>query len=96
MIKFEWDENKNKQNIKKHRISFEEAASVFYDDKACIATDPEHSENEERFIIIGFSFRLNTLIVCFCEKEIGSTVRVFSARKLTKNEKIQMTKRRKL
>ena len=94
MIKFEWDQRKNKQNIKKHKISFQEAASVFYDDKAYVARDPEHSENEERFIILGFSYKLNALIVCFCERKAGSLIRIFSARKLTKKERSQMTKRR--
>ncbi|MCY4643987.1 MAG: BrnT family toxin [Bacteriovoracales bacterium] len=96
MVRFEWDENKNKSNIKKHKVSFQEAMSVFYDSKAYIASDPEHSDDEERFIIIGFSMRLNSLIVCFCEREIGRVIRIFSARKLTKKEKLQMKKMRSL
>ena len=63
MLKFEWDDNKNKINIQKHGISFEEAASVFYDDEALIISDEKHSKNEERFNIIGFSFKYNLLVV---------------------------------
>ena len=91
---FEWDGSKNKQNIRKHGVSFQEAVSVFYDDNAYIASDVEHSRNEERFIIIGFSFQLNALIVCFCEKKSKNTIRIFSAGKLTKKERLQMAKRR--
>ena len=58
IIKFEWDENKNEINKKKHKISFEEASSVFYDEGALLIDDPEHSQEEERFIILGLSTRL--------------------------------------
>ena len=60
-IKFEWDFNKNEINKKKHKISFEEAQTVFYDEEALIIDDPEHSEEEERFIILGFSKKANLL-----------------------------------
>ena len=85
-IRFAWDENKNSINKIKHRISFEEATSVFYDENALIISDPDHSEEEERFIILGLSARANLLIVCHCYREADSVIRIISARKATKKE----------
>ncbi len=89
MLSFEWDENKNTINKKKHHISFEEARSVFYDDNALLIDDPEHSETEERFIILGNSFAANLLVVCHCYRESETVIRIISARKATKNESEQ-------
>lgn len=86
MIKFEWDENKNKINQKKHKISFEEAQTVFYDTEALVINDPDHSQNEERFIILGISQRANLLVVCHCYRESETKIRIISARKATKSE----------
>lgn len=86
MIRFDWDDNKNQLNIKKHGISFEEAVSVFYDDEALILSDESHSQEEERFIIIGFSYKFNVLVVCHCYRQNDSMIRIISARKATKNE----------
>ena len=86
MIRFEWDENKNIANRKKHNISFEEAQTAFYDDNALLIDDPDHSEEEERFILLGFSFRANLLVVCHCYRQSESVIRIISARKATKNE----------
>lgn len=83
---FEWDENKNSINKKKHGISFEEASTVFYDDNALLIDDPEHSENEERFIILGNSFSANLLVVCHCYRESETVIRIISARRATKTE----------
>lgn len=69
-----------------HRISFEEAQTVFYDDKALLIDDPDHSEEEERFILLGFSQRANMLVVCHCYRHSDSVIRIISARKATKNE----------
>ncbi|MDR1317510.1 MAG: BrnT family toxin [Spirochaetales bacterium] len=88
-IKFIWDEDKNQKNIKSHNISFEEAKTVFYDQNAKIIFDPDHSKEEDRFIILGLSKALNLLIVCHCYKEQEEQIRIFSARKATKNEKKQ-------
>ena len=66
MLTFEWDENKNRINQSKHKISFEEAETVFYDERALLINDPDHSLEEERFIILGMSIRANLLIVCHC------------------------------
>lgn len=85
-IYFEWDENKNSINKQKHRISFEEASTVFYDENALLIDDPEHSGAEERFIILGNSFSANLLVVCHCYRESETVIRIISARKATKNE----------
>ena len=92
MIKFEWDDNKNQINIKKHGISFEEASSVFYDEDSLIITDDEHSETEDRFILIGFSFKANLLVVCHCYRQNESIIRIISARKATKSERKEYLK----
>jgi len=85
-IHFEWDDAKNKANISKHKISFEEAQSVFHDPYARIIADSEHSNEEERFILLGLSSSLNLLIVCHCYKLSDEIIRIISARKATKTE----------
>lgn len=85
-IRFEWDENKNRLNQRKHGISFEEAVSVFYDTRSLIEDDPEHSEEEERFVILGLSSKANLLVVCHCLRESETVIRIISARKATKTE----------
>ncbi|MCM1496313.1 MAG: BrnT family toxin [Bacteroides sp.] len=85
-IKFEWDENKNLANQKKHKVSFQEAQTVFYDVDALVINDPEHSEEEDRFIILGLSRRANLLVVCHCYRESDTTIRIISARKATATE----------
>jgi len=64
MIRFEWDERKNQSNRKKHEISFEEAQSVFFDEQAIEFPDPDHSDEEARFLMLGHSYLLRVLIVC--------------------------------
>lgn len=86
MIKFEWDENKNQSNQRKHGISFEEAKTVFYDEEALMIDDPEHSREEERFIILGLSEKTNLLVVCHCYRASETVIRIISARKATKTE----------
>ena len=86
MIRFEWDENKNHINQRKHGVSFDEAKTVFYDDQALVIDDPEHSEQEERFLILGLSIRANLLVVCHCCRESDTVIRIISARKATKKE----------
>lgn len=86
MIKFEWDENKNRTNQRKHGISFTEAQTVFYDSEALVIDDPEHSEEEERFIILGLSNKANLLVVCHCYRASETVIRIISARKATKTE----------
>ena len=86
LLKFEWDENKNRINKSKHQVLFEEAKTVFYDEEALVINDPEHSENEERFIILGESSRANLLVVCHCYRISETVIRIISARKATKTE----------
>jgi len=81
-----WDENKNQENIRKHKISFEEAQTVFYDPEGKIIADPDHSAEEDRFIILGLSKMLHLLVVCHCYRENEETIRIFSARKATTTE----------
>ena len=85
-IRFQWDQNKNQANIKKHKVSFEEAKSVFFDEYARVIPDPEHSINEERFIILGLSFKLKLIVVVHTYKENDEIIRIISARKATKSE----------
>ena len=85
-IRFERDENKNQINQHKHGVSFDEAKTVFYDEEALVIGDPEHSENEERFIILGLSSKPNLLVVCHCYRESDTVIRIISARKATKTE----------
>ena len=83
---FDWDENKNDINISKHGISFEEASSVFYDENAILFDDPEHSEYEDRFILLGMSIDTNVCIVCHCYRDNDEIIRIISARKANKKE----------
>ncbi len=85
-IQFEWDENKNAINRQKHGVSFEEAETVFYDENALFISDPEHSLDEERFILLGFSFQARLLIVCHCYRGADQIIRIISARKATLQE----------
>lgn len=87
IIHFEWDDEKNLSNLRKHNVSFEEAKSVFYDDKARVIYDPEHSDHEDRFIILGLSQKLRELIVSHCYRSEKEVIRIISARKATKSEK---------
>ncbi len=75
-LRFEWDVKKNLANIAKHSISFEEAQTVFYDDEAIIIDDPEHSIDEERFILLGFSSLAKSLVVCHCLRENETVIRI--------------------
>ena len=85
-IRFEWDNNKNTINKKKHKVSFEEASTVFYDEEALMIPDPEHSYEEERFIILGQSTNSNLLVVCHCYRASETVIRLISARKASKKE----------
>ena len=85
-LEFEWDDRKDKANTKKHGVSFDEARTVFYDEYAIQFFDPEHSESENRFILLGTSFKLKTLVVCHCFRQEETVVRIISARKADKDE----------
>ena len=85
-IRFSWDARKARQNVKSHKLSFEEASTVFYDDKAIEFFDPDHSKKEDRFLMLGVSWRLRVVVVCYCLRKKGSEIRIISARKATKKE----------
>jgi len=82
---FEWDQNKNRSNHEKHAVSFEEALTVFYDENAVEYYDDNHSSEEERFIMLGISYQLRLLVVCYCIRN-SDAIRIISARKTTKKE----------
>ncbi len=89
-MKFEWDQNKDRTNRRKHGVSFEEAMSVFYDAEGLLIPDPDHSDNEDRFIILGLSSKLRELVVSFCERvknQDEENIRIISARKADKDER---------
>ena len=85
-MKFDWDPGKNEVNIKKHGVGFDEAETVFEDERAVTIYDQDHSENEDRFKIIGISRKLRELIVCYCYRNGEEITRIISARRATKNE----------
>ena len=88
MLRFEWDERKAVANERKHGVSFEEARSAFFDERARLIDDPDHSESEERFILLGLSSSLRMLLVCHCYRSAGNVIRIVSARKATAHESI--------
>ncbi len=88
-ITFIWDENKAHENRKKHKISFEEAQTIFTDPNARMIADLEHSIDEDRFVLLGISSALRLLVVCHCYREEDMLVRIISARKATRKEKKQ-------
>ena len=86
MIRFEWDESKNRQNRTKHGVWFEEAQGVFDDLKGRVFFDPAHSEDEDRFIALGLSSAARLLVVVHCYRKADSIIRIISARKATRKE----------
>ena len=85
-LRFEWDAHKAKANAAKHGVTFEEAQSVFSDENAKLIDDPDHSEKEERFILLGLSGSLRVLVVCHCYRAPSDVIRIISARKATRQE----------
>jgi uncharacterized DUF497 family protein len=83
---FEWDPRKAAVNLRKHGVTFEDALSVFSDERARLIDDPDHSEDEERFLLLGLSSTLRLLVVAHCYREAGGVVRIISARKATREE----------
>jgi uncharacterized DUF497 family protein len=94
-LRFEWDDEKEKINISKHGISFVEARTVFYDEQAIQFFDPDHSEKESRFILLGLSFKLRTLVVCHCFRESDTVIRLVSARKADRDEEREYWRQRR-
>jgi uncharacterized protein len=85
-LRFAWDEKKNAANRRKHGVLFEEARTAFLDDNARVIPDPDHSEREDRFVLIGLSVSLRVLIVCHCYRQTEEIVRIISARRADQNE----------
>jgi uncharacterized DUF497 family protein len=86
ILRFEWDDRKAAANLKKHGVSFEEARSVFHDERAKLIDDPDHSEDEDRFILLGLSSLRRVLVVCHCYRRDDGVIRIISARKATAKE----------
>jgi uncharacterized DUF497 family protein len=87
MTTFEWDPAKATVNARKHRVTFEEARTVFYDEAARIIDDPDHSASEDRFVILGVSERLRLLVVCHCYRQSDTVIRIISARRANAEER---------
>jgi len=85
-LRFEWDPRKAEANLRKHSVSFEDAQSVFADERARLIDDPDHSADEDRFLLLGLSSSLRVLVVAHCYREAGGVIRIISARKATREE----------
>jgi uncharacterized protein len=88
-LRFEWDPAKAAANSKKHGIGFDEAKSAFSDERAKLIADPAHSNDEDRFVLLGLSTKLRLLVVCHCYRTKSNTIRIISARKATAIESQQ-------
>ena len=85
-LRFQWDDRKAAANLRKHGVSFEEAKTVFFDERAKLIDDPDHPEDEERFVLLGLSSALRVLLVCHCYRSKANAVRIISARKAVSRE----------
>ena len=92
-LRFEWDAAKNADNKRRHGVSFEEARSVFYDERALLIEDPDQDGHEERFLLLGLSDALRTLLLCHCYRERESVIRIISARKAARSERAEYERR---
>lgn len=88
-MEFEWNSRKASSNQRKHGVSFDEAQSAFLDENARLMTDPEHSGDEERYVLLGLSTRLRLLVVCHCYRKQDGVIRIISARRADKSERNQ-------
>ena len=85
-LRFEWDPSKATINLRKHGVSFDEAQSVFSDERARLIDDPDHSADEDRFLLLGLGNSLRLLVVAHCYREAEGAIRIISARKATREE----------
>jgi uncharacterized DUF497 family protein len=92
-LRFEWDAEKNRENQRKHKVSFEEAETVFSDEHGLLIADPDHSEDEDRFILLGLSSMLRLLVVCHTYRAGDEIIRLISARKADRSERTQYNQR---
>jgi len=86
-LRFEWDPGKSTGNLRRHGVSFEDASTVFVDENGILINDPDHSLEEDRFILLGLSSSLRILIVCHCYRAEGQSIRIISARKADGQER---------
>ncbi len=86
-IRFEWDPRKAAGNLRKHGVSFEDAQTVFSDERALFLDDPDHSEEEDRFVLLGLSAALRVLVVVHCYRAEDQVIRLISARRATRHER---------
>jgi uncharacterized protein len=84
--RFAWDSRKNLSNNKKHGVYFQEAVTVFYDENGMEYYDPDHSEDEDRFLMVGISRNLRVLVVSYCYRQLETTIRIISSRKADNQE----------
>ena len=96
MITFKWDDNKNIINVQKHGVSFKEALTVFYDDYALLINDDAHSDEEDRFVLVGFSHQGRILVVCHAYYEEKEIIRIISSREATKKETLQYLRKKRI
>jgi len=89
MTRFEWDPAKAAANERKHRVFFDEASTVFSDPFARIIFDPDHAEEEDRFVLLGLAMVSRVLVVCHCHRECDQVIRLISARKANRHERNQ-------
>ena len=92
-IRFEWDERKARSNLKKHGVSFDEASTAFYDEHAVVIDDPDHSDDEDRFILLGLSSAVRLVVVVHCLQGDDDVIRIISARRATPSESAQYSDR---
>ena len=88
-LTFSWDDRKARENLRKHSVSFEEATTAFADERARVKHDPDHSQDEDRFILLGFSAKLRMLVVVHAYRQDETEIRIISARKATRSERKQ-------
>jgi hypothetical protein len=92
-IKFEWDAKNSRTNKKKHSVTFDEAETIFADENALLIHDPDHSDDEDRFVLLGLSVKFRMLVVCHCYRSADTIIRIISARKADKDEEKQYRER---
>jgi uncharacterized DUF497 family protein len=88
-VRFEWEPRKSRANKAKHGVSFEEARTAFLDEHARVIPDPQHSDGEDRFVLLGLSVQLRVLVVCHCYREADQVIRIISARRADRTERRQ-------
>lgn len=94
-LRFVWDPRKSETNARKHGVTFMEAETVFLDEEALLTDDPDHSDQEDRFVLLGLSMRLRTLVVCHCYREQDAVIRIIAARKADRQERALYERRRR-